>query len=168
MSSLKRVLTLRTVVSTSAGLTFSTACLVAAAQVASYLAGDAAWLAILVAGLLTLLTAAVFSELNGQFPSAAGLRLYLAKAFGETTSLVISLMYMLVITLVVGTETYVLAHVLNFAIPAVSPIIWVVVMLVLATAMNLRGVNIAGASIDRKSTRLNSSHLGRSRMPSSA
>ena len=146
--SLKRVLTLRTVVSTSAGLTFSTACFVAAAQVASYLAGDAAWLAILVAGALTLLTAAVFSELNGQFPSAAGLRLYLSKAFGETASLVVSLMYMLVITLVVGTETYVLGHVLNFAIPAVSPIVWVVLMLVLATAMNLRGVNIAGAFQD--------------------
>ncbi|MHB9144213.1 MAG: APC family permease [Symbiobacteriia bacterium] len=144
MSSLKRVLTLRTVISTSAGLTFSTACFVAAAQVASYLAGDAAWLAILVAGLLTLLSAAVFSELNGLFPSAAGLRLYMQKAFGEQVSLVISLMYMLVITMVVGTETYVLGHVLNFAMPAVSPIFWVVIMLVVATAMNLRGVNIAG------------------------
>ncbi len=144
MSSLKRVLTLRTVISTSAGLTFSTACFVAAAQVASYLAGDAAWLAILVAGVLTLLSAAVFSELNGLFPSAAGLRLYMQKAFGEQVSLVISLMYMLVITMVVGTETYVLGHVLNFAMPAVSPIFWVVIMLVVATAMNLRGVNIAG------------------------
>lgn len=146
--SLKRVLSLRTVVSTSAGLTFSTACFVAAAQVASYLAGDAAWLAILVAGGLTLLTAAVFSELNGMFPSAAGLRLYLSKAFGEKFSLVVSILYMLVITLVVGTETYVLSHVLSYAIPAVSPIVWVVVMLVLATLMNLRGVNIAGAFQD--------------------
>jgi len=146
--SLKRVLSLRTVVSTSAGLTFSTACFVAAAQVASYLAGDAAWLAILVAGVLTLLTAAVFSELNGMFPSAAGLRLYLSKAFGEKFSQAVSLLYMLVITLVVGTETYVLGHVLNYAIPAISPLIWVVVMLVVATAMNLRGVNIAGAFQD--------------------
>lgn len=142
--SLKRVLTLRTVVSTSAGLTFSTACFVAAAQVASYLAGDAAWLAILVAGLLTLLSALMFSELNGLFPSAAGLRLYMAKAFGEKASLIISLLYMLVITLVVGTETYVLAHVLNYAMPAISPIFWVFIMLVAATAMNLRGVSIAG------------------------
>ncbi|MGE5590663.1 MAG: APC family permease [Bacillota bacterium] len=146
--SLKRVLGLRTVVSTSAGLTFSTACFVAAAQVAGYLAGDSAWLAILVAGGLTLLTAAVFSELNGMFPSAAGLRLYLSKAFGEKFSLVVSVLYMLVITLVVGTETYVLSHVLSYAIPAVSPIIWVFVMLVLATLMNLRGVNIAGAFQD--------------------
>lgn len=148
MSNLKRVLTLRTVISTSAGLTFSTACFVAAAEVASYLAGDAAWLAILVAGLLTLLSAAVFSELNGLFPSAAGLRLYMQKAFGERASVIVSLLYMLVITLVVGTETYVLGHVLNFAIPAVSPIWWVVIMLAVATAMNLRGVNIAGVFQD--------------------
>ncbi len=141
---LKRVLGLRTVVSTSAGLTFATSCFVAAAQVAGFLAGDSAWLAILVAGVLVLLAAAAFSELSGQYPSAAGLRLYLLHAFGDTPALVLSLFYMAVVTAVVGTETYVLSHVLNHAIPAVPPLVWIVVMLAVATLMNLRGIKVAG------------------------
>ncbi|MEW6448357.1 MAG: APC family permease [Bacillota bacterium] len=141
---LKRVLTLRTVVATSAGLTLASSCFVAAVQVAHYVAGDSAWLAVLVGGALCLLSAACFAELNGMYPSAAGLRLYLTRAFNERTALIVSLLYMAVVTGVIGTESFVLSHALTRAIPQVPPIAWILGLFVLATALNIRGVKIAG------------------------
>lgn len=145
---LKRSIGLRTVVSTSAGLTFASSTFLVVVQVANYLAGDAAWIAILIAGLLCALAAACFSELNGMWPSVNGIRLYIHRAFGEKISLVTALTYMSVVTLVVGTEAYVLSHVLNFAFPAISPPWWIFLMLTIATAVNFRGIKVAGAFQD--------------------
>ncbi|WP_027355737.1 APC family permease [Desulfofundulus thermocisternus] len=141
---LKRVLTLRTVIATSAGLTLASSSFVAAVQVASFLAGDAAWLAILTAGFLCLGAACCFSELNARLPSAAGIRLYFSRAFNDRLALTISLLYMTVVMGVVGAESYVLAFVLNAAFPAVPPLAWILVMFMVVTAMNIRGVKIAG------------------------
>ena len=79
------------------------------------------------------------------WPSVNGIRLYIHRAFGEKISLVAALTYMSVVTLVVGTEAYVLSHVLNAALPAISPPWWIFLMLTLATAINFRGLKIAGA-----------------------
>ena len=145
---LERSLGLRTVVSTSAGLTFASSTFIVVVQLASYLAGDSAWIPILIAGLLCALAAAAFSELNGMWPSVNGIRLYIHRAFGEKLSLVTALTYMSVVTLVVGTEAYVLSHVLSDAIPAIAPPWWIFLMLTLATAVNFRGLKIAGAFQD--------------------
>jgi amino acid transporter len=145
---LKRSIGLRTVVSTSAGLTFASSTFLVVVQVAHYLAGDSAWLAITIAGLLCMLAAAAFSELNGTLPSVNGIRLYIHRAFGEKISLVAALTYMSVVILVVGTEAYVLSHVLTDAIPAISPPIWIFLMLTLATAFNFRGIKVAGGLQD--------------------
>ena len=141
---LKRSIGLATVVSTSAGLTFASSTFLVVVQMACYLAGDAAWIAIAIAGALCALAAAAFSELNGMWPSVNGIRLYIHRAFGEKLSLIAALTYMSVVTLVVGTEAYVLSHVLNKALPAVSPPWWIFLMLTLATAVNFRGLKIAG------------------------
>jgi len=141
---LKRVLTLRTVVATSAGITLATSSFVAAAQVAGFLAGNSAWLAILVSGVLCLLAAACFSELNSILPSAAGIRLYLGKAFGEKVALTFSLLYMILLLVVVGAESFVLSKTLSYSVPQVAPIIWITVMLGLVTLMNIRGIKVAG------------------------
>ena len=141
---LARVLGLRTVVSTSAGLTFATSCFVATAQLAAYLAGDAAWIAVLVAGLLSLGSAAAFSELSSMYPTSAGLRLYVRQAFGDRVAIVFSLFYMLIVTAVVGAEAYVLGRVLAHAVPAVPPLAWIVALLAVATLLNLRGLKVAG------------------------
>ena len=141
---LKRSIGLATVVSTSAGLTFASSTFLVVVQMACFLAGDAAWIAIAIAGGLCALAAAAFSELNGQWPSVSGIRLYLYQAFGEKVSLVAALSYMSVVTLVVGTEAYVLSHVLSAALPAVSPPWWIFLMLTLATAVNFQGLKIAG------------------------
>ena len=145
---LKRSIGLRTVVSTSAGLTFASSTFLVVVQAACYVAGDSAWIAILIAGALCALAAASFSELNGMFPSVNGIRLYILRAFGEKISLVVALTYMSVVTLVVGTEAYVLSHVLTAAIPRISPPWWILLMLTLATAVNFRGLKVAGTFQD--------------------
>ena len=141
---LKRSIGLATVVSTSAGLTFASSTFLVVVQMACYLAGDAAWIAIAIAGGLCALAAAAFSELNGMWPSVSGIRLYLFRAFGETVSLVAALTYMSVVTLVVGTEAYVLSHVLAEALPVIKPPVWIFLMLTLATGFNFCGLKIAG------------------------
>ena len=142
---LKRVLTLRTVVATSAGLTLASSSFVAAAQVANYILGDTAWIAILTGGVLCFLAAACFSELNGMMPTAAGIRLYFSRAFNDQVSLTVSLMYMLIVIVgVVGAESYVLSQVLHEAFPVVPPYLWIVLMLLAVTGMNIRGVRVAG------------------------
>jgi len=141
---LKRSIGLATVVSTSAGLTFASSTFLVVVQMACYLAGDAAWIAIVIAGLLCALAAAAFSELNGMWPSVNGIRLYLQRAFGEKLSLVVALTYMSGVTLVVGTEAYVLSHVLSAALPSISPPWWIFLMLSLATLFNYGGLKIAG------------------------
>ena len=141
---LKRSIGLAMVVSTSAGLTFASSTFLVVVQMACYLAGDSAWIAIAIAGGLCALAAAAFSELNGMWPSVNGIRLYLYQAFGEKLSLVAALSYMSVVTLVVGTEAYVLSHVLSDALPAIKPPWWIFLMLTLATAVNFRGLKIAG------------------------
>lgn len=146
---LKRVLTLRTIVATSAGLTLASSSFVAAVMVANYVLGDSAWIAILIGGALCFLAAACFSELNGLLPTAAGIRLYFSRAFNDQVSLVVSLMYMLVVVIgVVGVESYILSKVLNEAFPLIPPYCWIVVMLLLVTALNLRGIKIAGVFQD--------------------
>ncbi len=141
---LKRSIGLATVVSTSAGLTFASSTFLVVVQMACFLVGDSAWIAIAIAGGLCALAAAAFSELNGMWPSVSGIRLYLFQAFGEKISLVAALSYMSVVTLVVGTEAYVLSHVLSAALPAIQPPWWIFLMLTLATAVNFRGLKIAG------------------------
>lgn len=146
---LKRVLTLRTIVATSAGLTLASSSFVAAVMVANYVLGDSAWIAILVGGALCFLAAACFSELNGLLPSAAGIRIYFSRAFNDTIAVTISLMYMLIVVIgVVGVESYIISRVLNEAFPVVPPYAWIVLMLLLVTGMNLRGVKIAGGFQD--------------------
>lgn len=111
---------------------------------AGFLAGDSAWLAIMVGGALCLAAGLCFSELNGVLPSAAGIRLYFGRAFGDRIALTVSLLYMFVVMGVVGAESFVLAKVLNEALPRVAPIIWILMMMVTVTLLNIRGIKLAG------------------------
>lgn len=118
-------------------------------MVANYVLGDTAWIAILIGGALCFLAAACFSELNGQLPTAAGIRLYFSRAFNDQVSLVVSLLYMLIVVVgVVGVESYIISRVLNEAIPSIPPYVWIVGMLLLVTVMNLRGIKMAGVFQD--------------------
>lgn len=148
MTGLKKVVNFRTVVSTGAGLALATATYTTGIQVASYVAGESAWIAILVAGLISVLASFGFSELVGMYPTAAGIKLFIERAFNEKVALVFASIYVLVTVAVVGTETYILGNVLASGLPAVPKYVWVVSFLLLITLINIRGVRLAGLAQD--------------------
>lgn len=141
---LRRTIGLRTVISTSAGLTFASSTFLVVVTVGMLMGGNGAWLPICIAGILCAIAAAAFAELCGLYPNAAGIRVYVQRAFGEEAAQVVALTYMSVVTLVVGAEAYVLSYVLHTAIPQIPPPIWIVLMITLATVANFRGLKVAG------------------------
>ena len=141
---LRRVLHFRTIVSTSAGLAYAAISLLACIQVATYMAGDSAWIALLMAGALALLAALCFSELNALYPSAAAIRQYLRAAFNEKTSLTISFAYVLTIVAVIAADSYIVGSAISYVFPQTPAILWILVILALAAGANLFGIRIAG------------------------
>src|SRR5712691_11580791 len=113
--SLRRVLKFRTIVSTSTGLAYAAISFLGCVQLASYLGGDSAWIAILISGLLAVLAALCFSELNALYPSAAAIRQYMREAFNDNFSLVISFGYLLTVVAVVAADSYVVGTAITFA-----------------------------------------------------
>lgn len=103
-------------------------------------------MAILFGGVLVVLVAAIFSELNGLYPTAAGIRLYLGRAVGDRTALAVTFTYMSTVVLVISADAFLIAaavrHVLHE--PSGLAYLWIVVLLGLALGANLRGVRLAG------------------------
>ena len=109
MTTLKKVLKLRTVISTSVGMALATSCYIAGLQVAIIVVGELAWISILVAGLFCLLSAMCFSELTSLYPSAAGIKLFMQNAFNEPIAITIGIFYVVLGISMVGTESYILS-----------------------------------------------------------
>ncbi len=141
---LRRTLGFRTVVSTSAGLAYAAISLLGCVQLAAYLAGDSAWLALLIAGALACLAAFCFSELNALYPSAAAIRLYIKAAFSENAALTVAFGYLLTVVAVIAADSYVVGRAISFVFPGTPTLIWILLILALATAANLLGIRIAG------------------------
>jgi amino acid transporter len=144
MNHLKRKIHLRSVVSTGAGLAFATITIVANVTVGGFTSGNTGWIAILTAGIVCLLSSFCFAELSGMFPTAAGIRVYLYKAFGEKTAIITSGGYIFVTILSVGAEAYVLGSVIEALIPSGPPmILWICLTFLLIGYINYRGVTIS-------------------------
>jgi amino acid transporter len=141
---LRRVLGFRTVLSTSAGLSYAAVSFLGCVVVASSVAGDGAWLAILIAGALALLAACCFAELNALYPSAAAIRQYMRVALSERLSLIIAFGYTLTIVAVIAADSYVVGSAITHVFPQTPTLLWILLLLGLATAANLRGIHIAG------------------------
>jgi amino acid transporter len=141
---------LRTAVSTSTGLAFAALEYLAAAGLVAYVAGDSAWIAVGTAALLALLAWAFFGELNGMFPTAAAIRLYMQRAMDDRAALTITFTYMTTIVLVIAADAFIvgsaIAHVLGQA--SWTSALWILILLGLAVASNLRGVRVAGSVQD--------------------
>jgi len=148
MTTLKKVLKLRTVTSASAGMALATSCYLAGFQVATILVGELAWISVLIAGVLCLLSAMCFSELTSQYPTAAGIKLFIQKAFNEKAAIIIGTFYVLLGISMVGAESYllssVLIHAFNIISPAVDRAFWMVFFIVAVAAINYRGVQLTG------------------------
>ncbi|WIG59816.1 MAG: hypothetical protein OJF49_002563 [Ktedonobacterales bacterium] len=146
---LRRVLPFRTIVSASTGLAYAAISLLSCVQLAAFLAGDSAWIALLIAGALALLAALCFSELNALYPSAAAIRQYIRAAFNERSSLTITYGYVLTIIAVIAADSYVVGRAITyvtdyFHLPGVPVLVWIFLLLALAAFANLLGIKIAG------------------------
>lgn len=145
-SELRRAVGLRTVVATSTGLPFAALQYLAIAGLVTYVAGDAGWIAVGVAGLLVLIVWGLFSELNGILPTAAGVRLWMARAMDDRTALVLAFTYLTTIVVVIAADAYIVssavAHTLGQSTWIAAA--YIPVVLGLATWANLRGIVAAG------------------------
>ena len=132
---LRRVLKFRTVVSTSTGLAYAAVSLLGCVQIASLVGGDSGWIAVLVAGLVAILAALCFSELNALYPTAAAIRQYMKAAFSDNFSLIITFGYLLTIIAVVAADSYIVGSAITYAfgLPNWASLIWILVILLLAT-----------------------------------
>jgi amino acid transporter len=151
---LRRVLPFRTVVSTSTGLAYAAISLLSCVQIAAFMAGDSAWIALLIAGLLALLAALCFSELNALYPTAAAVRQYIKAAFNEGSSLTIAFGYVATVVAVIAADSYIVGSAISYffnqsffndtLFHRIPVIVWVLAILGLATISNLLGIRIAG------------------------
>lgn len=152
MTELKKVLKLRTVISTSAGMAIATSCYLAGLQVATIVVGEFAWISILVAGFLCLLSSLCFSELTSLYPTAAGIKLFIQHAFSERASIIIGMFYVVLGISMVGAESFLLASVLSETVSVIDPyydkFIWMMLFIVLVGAVNFRGIFITGVFQD--------------------
>ena len=152
MTELKKVIKLRTVISASAGMAIATAGYVAGIQVATILVGELAWISILLAGFLCLLSSMCFSELTSLYPSAAGIKLYIQNAFNEKVSIIIGMFYVILGISMVGAESYLLASVLSGTFQIFDPFydkfLWMLFFVLFVSVINIRGVYITGVVQD--------------------
>ncbi len=143
---LQRGMGLRTVTSTSTGLAFAAIEYLAAAGLLVYVAGSLAWVAVLVAGLLALLAWGFFGELCGLFPTAAAIRLYMARSMDDRIALSVTFSYMSTIVLVLAADAYIVGEAFTHVtgLPSWATGLVIAALLGIATLSNLRGVQVAG------------------------
>ena len=143
---LRRSVGVATATATSAGLAFAAIDYLGVVSILAYAPGATAAFAILIGGVFVVLISAIFSELNGLYPTAAGIRLYLSRAIGNRTALAVTFTYMTTVVFVIAADAFLIGaavrHVLNE--PSALAYVWIVVLLALALVANLRGIRIAG------------------------
>jgi amino acid transporter len=145
---LNRALTMRGATAISTGLAFAAINFLGMAQLVGYISGAMAWIPVLAGGLLILGIRAVFSELNGMYPTAAGIRLWMRRAMNDRLALIITLTYMTAIVLVIAADALIIGDALAYAFNNghVIAIVYVALLLIAATWLNLRGIKLAGAA----------------------
>ncbi len=146
-SGLRRAIGLPVVVANSTGLAFAALEYLVAASLVVYVAGDSAWIAIGVAGLLMVVVRGFFGELNGLFPTAAAIRLWMGKSMDDRVALAITFTYLSTIILVIGVDAYIIGSAIahTFGQASWAPPLYITAVLALATYTNLRGIRVAGA-----------------------
>ena len=143
---LRRSVGTATATATSAGLAFAAIDYLGVVSVLAYAPGATAAVAILIGGLIVLLVSGIFSELNGLYPTAAGIRLYLGRAVGLRTSLSVTFTYMTTVVLVIAADAFLIGAAVRHMLhePAVLGYVWIAVLLGTALTANLLGVRFAG------------------------
>src|SRR5690242_18655121 len=148
MQALKRQVGLRTVISTGAGLALASISYVSLIELSDHVSGNSGWLALLAAGIICYLSSLCFAELGGMFPSAAGIKLFIEKAFGESAALILATLYIVTTLSIVGAETYILGNVLSYGFPGIPVLVWIIAFLFSISLINVRGMKLTGAFQD--------------------
>ena len=132
----------------STGLAFAAINFLGIAQLLGYVRGPLAWAAVLCGGLVILAVRALFSELNGMYPTAAGIRLWMTRAMNDRLALIITLTYMTAIILVIAADAFIIGQAIAYAFGngRIIAMIYVGVLLAVATWLNLRGIRLVGAA----------------------
>jgi basic amino acid/polyamine antiporter, APA family len=132
----------------STGLAFAAINFLGIGQLLGYVRGPLAWAAVLCGGLVVLAVRALFSELNGMYPTAAAIRLWMARAMSDRLALVITFTYMTAIILVIAADAFIIGEAIAYAFGNghTIAIVYVAALLVLATWLNLRGIRIVGTA----------------------
>ncbi|MCL4478206.1 MAG: APC family permease [Deltaproteobacteria bacterium] len=142
---LKKVLRIGTLISASVGIALASSDFPALVKSASQVGGWSIIFVVIIAGLVTGFVSLAFAELSGMYPTAAGVRVYTKKAFGDQLSLTITIFYVFFSIIIASAETYVFSAVLHYMDPNLSAKLWVLIFLVIAILMNIRGIEIAGS-----------------------
>jgi amino acid transporter len=92
------------------------------------------------------LVSGIFSELNGLYPTAAGVRLYLSRAFGERMALTTTFAYMVTVVLVIAADAFIIGAAIRHVLhePPALAYLWITGLLAAATGANLLGIKMAG------------------------
>lgn len=143
---LRRALTLPGAAAISTGLAFAALNFLGMAQLLGYVSGAWSWAAVAAGGLLILVVRALFAELNGMYPTAAGIRLWMSRAMNDRVALVITLTYMTAIVLVIAADAFIIGQAIAYAFSdgKIVAICYVAALLAIATGLNLRGIKLAG------------------------
>jgi amino acid transporter len=93
-----------------------------------------------------LLVSGIFAELNGLYPTAAGVRLYLGRAFGDRFALTTTFAYMVTVVLVIAADAFLIGAAIRHVLhePSLLAYVWIAALLAAATGANLLGVKLAG------------------------
>ena len=80
------------------------------------------------------------------YPSAAGVRLYLGRAFGLRFALIATFAYMCTVVVVIAADAFLIGAAIQHTLhqPRALAFVWILVLLLVATAANLRGITLAG------------------------
>jgi basic amino acid/polyamine antiporter, APA family len=145
---LNRALSFGGAAAISTGLAFAAINFLGMGQMLGYVRGPLAWVAVLCGGLVVLAVRGLFSELNGLYPTAAGIRLWMARAMNDRLALTITLTYMTAIILVIAADAFIIGEAIAYAFSNghTVAIIYVAALLVLATWLNLRGIKLVGTA----------------------
>src|SRR5690349_11298487 len=99
---LRRALSFGGASAISTGLAFAAINFLGIAQLLDYVRGPVSWVAVVAGGVVILLVRAIFAELNGMYPTAAGIRLWMSRAMNDRLALILTLTYMTAIVLVIA------------------------------------------------------------------
>jgi basic amino acid/polyamine antiporter, APA family len=145
---LSRALSMGGASAISTGLAFAAINFLGMALLLDYVHGPVSWIAVLGGGLVVLVVRALFAELNGMYPTAAGIRLWMGRAMNDRVALIITLTYMTAIVLVIAADAFIIgkAFAYTFNGGRVAAVAYVTLLLGAATWINLRGIKLAGAA----------------------